>query len=376
MKNKFSKLGSKGRAVNARAFTLVELLVVIAIIGILIALLLPAVQAAREAARRMSCSNNVKQIALSLHNHHDVHNNFPAAGWNLGGRHAHDPMNRASHTSAGTAIYLLPFVEQQALYDKLLEGTPNTGDAPWNSPYMAELNKPPAGFSCPSVGYSGKHPQFNIPPNNYVFSLGDGMWAHYTYPNGPNYANVPDSYVGGRGMFYCAENKTFATCSDGSSNTVGVSECLIPDDQAGTDIRKNVASTTVIWDGTPNGLPGECLTGLEMTSPKSFATSHVGAYWRGMLFGMGWPQANGFTTLTPPNSPICIWADGDWGVFPPGSNHTGGVMIGMMDGSVRFISNTINCGDLNARAIKSGESPYGVWGALGTPAAGESRGMP
>ncbi|MDR2757260.1 MAG: DUF1559 domain-containing protein, partial [Planctomycetaceae bacterium] len=61
-----------------------------------------------------------------------------------------------------------------------------------------------------------------------------------------------------------------------------------------------------------------------------------------------------------------------WGVFPPVSNHSGGVTVGLLDGSVRFITDTINCGDLNAAAVKTGSSPFGVWGALGSPSGGES----
>jgi prepilin-type N-terminal cleavage/methylation domain-containing protein len=93
------------------AFTLVELLVVIAIIGVLVALLLPAVQAAREAARRMSCQNNVKQIGLALHNHHDVYGTFPAGGVTNG------PC--CGTESGGTwTIFILPYLEQKNLYER------------------------------------------------------------------------------------------------------------------------------------------------------------------------------------------------------------------------------------------------------------------
>ena len=100
-------------AVRRSAFTLVELLVVIAIIGILVALLLPAVQAAREAARRMSCQNNCKQIGLALHNYHDTHQGFPPAGITDKDRNpaTYDP-GHSIHT------YLLPFLEQQNVYDQ------------------------------------------------------------------------------------------------------------------------------------------------------------------------------------------------------------------------------------------------------------------
>ncbi|HTN77380.1 MAG TPA: DUF1559 domain-containing protein, partial [Pirellulaceae bacterium] len=105
------------RPVEARrAFTLVELLVVIAIIGVLVALLLPAVQAAREAARRMQCSNNVKQLGLSLHNHHDTYNRFPP-----GGANDQTPFGTETATSgwgSSWMVYILPYIEQNALYSQ------------------------------------------------------------------------------------------------------------------------------------------------------------------------------------------------------------------------------------------------------------------
>src|SRR4051794_20877409 len=134
----------QGRKTHAQqGFTLVELLVVIAIIGILVALLLPAIQAAREAARRNSCINNVKQLALALHNHHDTRKNFPMAstapifggvGANVAGLYGAvgQPKPSAADTSSYTAgrdgdgyswiTQILPFMEETTLYDKLTQG--------------------------------------------------------------------------------------------------------------------------------------------------------------------------------------------------------------------------------------------------------------
>lgn len=107
--------------VRKRGFTLVELLVVIAIIGILIALLLPAVQAAREAARRSQCTNNLKQLGLALHNFHDVNNRLPAS--------SHDPIfldptyrdYRGERDKWSYLVLILPYIEQKALYDDLVQ---------------------------------------------------------------------------------------------------------------------------------------------------------------------------------------------------------------------------------------------------------------
>jgi prepilin-type N-terminal cleavage/methylation domain-containing protein/prepilin-type processing-associated H-X9-DG protein len=158
---------------NGQGFTLVELLVVIAIIGILVALLLPAIQAAREAARRTQCSNNIKQMAMALHNYHDTYQRFPPG--NIVQDHWKQPPTNACHRygspgiccgSIGLPAFILPFMEQQPLYDRIdftrqawarepgehsyHEGGPtngNHGDAA--NQYAAE-HMPPV-FKCPAV---------------------------------------------------------------------------------------------------------------------------------------------------------------------------------------------------------------------------------
>ncbi len=106
-----------GKRANVRpAFTLVELLVVIAIIGVLVALLLPAIQSAREAARRAQCTNQLKQLGLALHNYHDVHRTFPPSG--LHNRDGHGASATSSSWGPSWIVMTLPFLEQEALYSQ------------------------------------------------------------------------------------------------------------------------------------------------------------------------------------------------------------------------------------------------------------------
>jgi prepilin-type N-terminal cleavage/methylation domain-containing protein len=137
------------------AFTLVELLVVIAIIGILVALLLPAVQAAREAARRMSCGNNLKQIALGLHNYHDTYKEFPYGHLYTGALDG-NLTNAEGGTGFGWAWSTLPFVEQGPLFDKF-RGTLCIAENTL-SQNLTLAQTPLEVFSCPS---DNKPPQFN-----------------------------------------------------------------------------------------------------------------------------------------------------------------------------------------------------------------------
>jgi len=338
----------------------VELLVVITIIGILIALLLPAVQAAREAARRSQCTNNLKQAGLALHNYHQAIGCFPyrMGGTNAGGC---GPSNCARISGW---VMLLPYMEQQQLWDLIRSrptyGTttyPVQGPHPWDGNYVPWQARLP-GLLCPSDPGNvapGRNNSFN-----YHFCVGDSS-------QGINFSTNP------RGVFgYYSVMVSISTITDGTSNTLAVSERAVCTD--GAALRGGDAGN---FGAGLNSNPGSCYTRLEPNTRRLTG-------WVGCFSGVRWADGNvGFncvTTILPPNAPTCQtgnW-DGDDGVYPPSSFHPGGVLGLMADGSVRFFSDSIDTGNIAAAVPTSltQPSPYGVWGALGSRMGGESISAP
>jgi prepilin-type N-terminal cleavage/methylation domain-containing protein len=187
-----------------RAFTLVELLVVIAIIGILVALLLPAVQAAREAARRASCTNKIKQIALAWHLHHDAHGFFPSGGW--GYNYMADPDRGTGEKQPGSwAFQCLPFLEEQAVHDIGLGIT----DTNQEKALLAKLSSTPvATFYCPSRRPAAATPN-RYAGAKYFNADNAPALAHSDYAAnlGPLFNDVIDStqWFGGPSSFVRAD---------------------------------------------------------------------------------------------------------------------------------------------------------------------------
>jgi prepilin-type N-terminal cleavage/methylation domain-containing protein/prepilin-type processing-associated H-X9-DG protein len=334
-----------------RGFTLVELLVVITIIGILIALLLPAVQAAREAARRSQCTNNLKQFGLALHNYHNTYGSFPSLRWRA----------NSSSDVLGTNVALLQFIEQAPLFNQInsWQGAYQPmGPAPWDGGY-APWNQRITAFRCPSdgnwstVGDRG--------PTNYVYSVGD---------------TIQENNGGGadrrRGLFAAWRWKTFADIRDGTSNTAAMSERVV-----------GLGGEQYIRGGiVPNGnfgapgVPANCLGRLGANGKYSTNDAFGNDWNSGRRWAEGRPFYNAFTTVLGPNAPSCVsgGGDGDWGVFSATSFHPGGVNVGLADGSVRFVSETIDTGSPSLAEVSSGLSPYGAWGALGSVQGGEPTG--
>jgi len=206
-----------------KGFTLVELLVVIAIIGILIALLLPAVQAAREAARRSQCTNNLKQLGLALHNHHDTYLRFPP-----GGARDQPPFGKVE-TDWGSSwlVYILPFVEQKPLYDQWEFQNSSGVFSAHNMALINGLVIP--GYACPSSPLptqwaDQQHGNTRRMAVHYVGVSGaaPGLIPNYTESRVNTVNN--GGIVGGGGFLFPNGKLRFADITDGTTNVLAASE--------------------------------------------------------------------------------------------------------------------------------------------------------
>lgn len=322
-----------------KGFTLVELLVVIAIIGILIALLLPAVQAAREAARRSACTNNIKQVALALHNYHDVHKTFP--------RYCYQSTAGASQWEGFSAhTMILPYMEQQAVYD-IVFGLWSTCSQPadgWpHADFTAIRRTKIDALTCPSDSSQSGADTGN---NNYPVCAGSNLgWSRSTSES--------------NGVFSRDWERDIASIRDGTSNTIMVGEQRLGDHNGGYS-------------------PGDVVTGIPFPGAMTFPTqadvtafgqscesakanhhSHSGRDWISPLF---W--ATVFNTVAPPNWqwPSCQTCSGcgsgdSDGVFPARSYHPGGANHALADASVRFITETIDFNMYQYLGSRSGGEP-------------------
>jgi len=423
--------------VAKRAFTLVELLVVIAIIGMLIALLLPAVQAAREAARRMQCSNKMKQLALAMHNFHDVRKRIPNNG-DDGVWMALNPAGTGAPTIAGlftqsdvviprewgTTRYdavnswgfltvMLPFIEKAPLFDRLNSYLsratyPLTGGWALNIPSSAgtdanvmvdgEINPfcvRIADFICPSDGGATRNWGHGRGPTNYRICHGDtaigGQWAENRQKRGIG-------VLGRYGFVY------LSGILDGTSNTMFISESMVSPEDGNRQFKSNIISLAGNTDANSEtrGAPINCAN--TRGADGDFRSTRNVINGKGQFWGAQSPKFTGFHAVLPPNQPSCTEATNtaandnnmaDAMLITASSAHPGGVQVALCDGSVRFVSDSVDAGDPSRRlgetathttliGARSGfghqwprqNSTFGVWGAMATVAGGESVAAP
>ena len=354
-------------------FTLVELLVVIAIIGVLVALLLPAVQQAREAARRMQCTNNMKQLTLATHLYHDIYGATPLH------------MHRAAHdyggggTSGNLSWYfgILPSVEETAAFNIVPSELSGSGYS-WDglvdgSTELGQIARVPIEtFVCPSESVTNNNVEglanFNYvanagPPRHLVLPTGGTSSSSRGYISHSRMSDQGPGTANCQGQWLAGSNHTvsFRDLTDGLSNTAAMSESLVNDGSGDhQDKRRNLYYTGAALIQQP-GTNIRDVVNDGLANPVNWSdwSQYKGLTW---LYTSSW-EKHLYNHVFPPNTISIPGYNTDWfrcseadGAITPSSNHPGGVQVSTADGSVRFIPDTIN---------------IEVWWALGSSNSGD-----
>jgi prepilin-type N-terminal cleavage/methylation domain-containing protein/prepilin-type processing-associated H-X9-DG protein len=366
-------------------FTLIELLVVIAIIAVLISLLLPAVQSAREAARRAQCVNNMKQIGLAVHNYVSANEAIPPSA----------TLNRANpfYQDQGVLCRILSFLEQQQVFNSINYNVGVRGTSPgqpWNEAPMDEsvwagdwgrINATAnvtyvAAFLCPSDANNGGNNSFFIngerkliSTTNFYWNVGTARFFSNGQVNGPSYSPgaADNSQLGGAA---CAGRVIkMASFTDGTSNTAIMSESVQSSNGAQLD------GLGMVYDGPTwnqflnQGTPASPPDWLAAQACQNANRPNQAYWWKGEFALSG--GHNIYSHTQTPNRRSCYWLGVDsypgtssWQDFAgatqtmvaASSAHPGGVNVLFMDGSVRFIKNSVN---------------FAPWYAIATVSQGE-----
>ena len=327
----------------SRGFTLAELAVVLAVVGLLVALILPAVSASREAARAAGCANNLKQFGLALADFEASRGAFPGAvrayGGETAGYHMHSPH-----------VHLLPYLGEAPLHERVDPAARLM--ARQVRPFGRFERHPVAPFVCPSDGAD--------PPGGTNYRVNTGSAA---YPQWGPGGRAVSGEAGGFGPFRLWTDLPLAAVRDGVSQTVAVGEKLRGRAPAAFDPATD-AWMSGLWGFTqPRYPPGAdllavCLSGAPADLPPAFATHHAGADWEQAGFQFTW-----YNHAAPPNAatPDCDVLDRALvlpmgGVYRATSAHPGGVNAALCDGAVRFVGDAVD---------------GAVWSAAGTTDGGE-----
>lgn len=347
---------------NSRGFTLVELLVVIAIIGVLVALLLPAVQAARESARRMSCSNNLKNMALAVLTHHDIKKHFPL---NYGAMWSDEAPSGVTQSGVGWIVEILPQLEQQPLFERFKQGGAYEGQflqGRWTRPAPSHdlgLNSKKDGVSvpdlmrtvlpilvCPSDAGSERirddQKQWNGLPvavTSYKGVLGD-TYLGETLGDHPPYHNDASKYPSG---VYTEESASGFELSERDCHADARCHGIFFRQSFQRPIRLKE-----VTDGTSNTL----MLGEDI---PEFNPHSAAYYANGSWCSCNIPPNNLLNT-DPALHAIEFW----WEQQGFRSHHPAGLQFALVDGSARFISDDIDLESYRTSCTRNGEEPVGA----------------
>ncbi|WP_068263483.1 DUF1559 domain-containing protein [Rubripirellula obstinata] len=390
------------------AFTLLEMLVVTGIIGVLVGLLLPAVQAAREAARRMSCSNNLKQVSLGALQYHAAFDHLPPHGTGTFSN-ANDPSD-TNQFRLSFLVSISPFVGKTPIWNRISE--PHLGYPPGSGkvgdPILATYPYPSMGpapsvseyepwlvesetYRCPS------DPGFGMPAmgrTNYAACLGDaiegldnGLWRYDVSKSRWMPSGKEQMRATGRGMFVPRMVTSLDDVTDGTSTTVMLGEIATDLGDADTRTQPSLQNG---WTGGVLDDVQKCRGQVNSNRPQFWSlNSSVGvsaqlpgspAAGRGFRWADAMPLMTGCNTTLRPNAELCFGGDETTiGTLTISSRHQGGAHVAMGDGSIKFITDSIDVGFEKGSVVENGkgeyapgaESPFGVWGAMGTRNQGE-----
>lgn len=380
-----------------KGFTLVELLVVIAIIGVMVGLLLPAVQAAREAARRMSCGNNVKQIGLGLHNYHAAYDRLPMHSGGTRDCGLGDDFDNKLNLS--WLVGILPFIEQQALWERISnplavnrDGSvrnppyPSMGPNPWSENYQPWLTQVPA-YRCPSDPV--EKIATAVAFNNYSACTGDafyeqhhgGVWQDGIPSGDPNWGDEAGSRWA-RGVFRARHWSRFRDITDGLANTIAVGENVV------YNLSREITGVGLLAGDGTSGCEYQPANFwntpvyIDALRPRFWTTTasldDPAQHGRGRRWPNASPQFTCFLTINPPNSYNIQAHHNTRGIYSASSRHQGGVHVLMADGGVKFVTDSIEAGNQATIPFGAGNqqagqrSPFGLWGSLGTKNAKET----
>lgn len=323
-----------------RAFTLIELLVVIAIIAVLISLLLPAVQSAREAARRAQCVNNLKQIGLAVHNYESSWQCLPMG-----------EMTGAMSPQVG----VLGYMEQTALYNSMNFNLNQRWL--WTQPQnLTSIRIRVASYVCPSEVYNANNPSDGYASWSTTYAWNSGTWWPQNKAWNGVFGRSYDDDAAVRP--FMGSTYTWAALSDGTSNT------LLAAEVANGPIAAGAARTRVSDCFEVRGLNANSTVDQAVAACSAVNASSGPIPWSGTWRHKGYPWVeasvwrNWFNTIRTPNQSCCTMDNVSWWYImkPASSYHPGGVNAVMGDGSVRFFKESVN---------------RPVWMALSTRAGGE-----